>query len=384
MAEAVGTFAAALSIAKLFKACLDAFDMVQAARHHEVDFNRLLVKFNIEKCRLYTWGQMMGLTTTSQLGEPRPLDSFQFRNLVIQTLQTLHELFNDSQRIKNRYGCREAAALATDSGEEAALTSPLAAAFFHFQNGPQDGRELKLGQRARWVIRDRKKFEELISQIKELVDGLQEITKSISPRTLQESAMTNRIATITNVDTLQLVSEVCEEDHPIFSQAASLKSEILSMPEARRLEIEAWLADETPLLDPEITDLENMNFPELKHHMLSLLKQRQQLKDDYYSTLIRLDDDLKSLGVTTKVEDNSMRIIALITLIYLPGTFVSTLWSTSQFDSDYSFSLGIWTSCATAIPLTATTVYWLIMRKHRHNLRDEMRRMKSRSLKLTR
>ena len=55
--------------------------------------------------------------------------------------------------------------------------------------------------------------------------------------------MTSHITTVADVETSQSVSEVCEEDHPLFSQAASLKSEVLSMGDARRVEIEAWLAD---------------------------------------------------------------------------------------------------------------------------------------------
>ena len=82
MAETLGAFASAVTIVGLFKSCIDAFELVQVARHQGTDYNRLLVKFNIEKCRLYTWGQMMELTSTSQDVEPRCLATFQFRDLV--------------------------------------------------------------------------------------------------------------------------------------------------------------------------------------------------------------------------------------------------------------------------------------------------------------
>ena len=280
--EVIGTVASALTLAALFRACVDAFDLVQAARNQEADYNRLLVKFNIEKCRLYTWGQQMRLTGTSPNGECCPLDSFEFRGLVIQTLQTLHELFDDSQRIKERYGCREATAAMTEGDGEASPLIPLAAAFSHFQTAPREGRDLKLGQKARWVIRDRKKFSELVAQIKELVDGLQEITKSIAPIARQESSMINHITTIGDFNTLHLVSEACEEDHPSYSHAATLKSEMVSMSDTRRTEMEAWLAEEKPVLeDPVMNDLENMNLAEMKHYTLSILKERKRLQDDY-------------------------------------------------------------------------------------------------------
>ena len=280
--EVIGTVASALTLAALFRACVDAFDLVQAARNQEADYNRLLVKFNIEKCRLYTWGQQMRLTGTSPNCECCPLDSFAFRDLVIQTLQTLHELFDDSQRIKERYGCREATAAMTEGDGEASPLVPLAAAFSHFQTAPREKGDLKLGQKARWVIRDRKKFSELVAQIKELVDGLQEITKSIAPIARQESSMINHITTIGDFNTLHLVSEACEEDHPSYSHAATLKSEMVSMSDTRRTEMEAWLAEEKPILeDPVMNDLENMNLAEMKHYTLSILKERKRLQDDY-------------------------------------------------------------------------------------------------------
>lgn len=384
MAEVVGTLASALTIAALFKACVDAFDLLQAVRHQESDYNRLVVKFNIEKCRLYTWGQMMRLTSPSEHDELCPLDSFQFRDLVIQILETLHELFNDSLRIKERYGCREATVLAIDSSEEVDLTISLAAAFSHYQSGSHNRTMPKLGQKARWVIRDRKKFAELVSEIKELVDGLQEVTKSIAPIILQESAMTNRITTITEVDTLQLVSEACEEDHPIFSHAASLKSEILSMPDTRRAEIEAWLADETTLLDPDMTELENMDMPELKHHMLSLLKQRQQLEKDY-SALIRVSadhlyDDPQALLAKAKRDNTSLKVISLLTLIYLPGTFVTSMMGTSLFETSVSYNTEFWMYCGMTVPLTATTVamYWLMRQRSQNNWKGKTLSNKSR------
>ena len=89
---------------------------------------------------------------------------------------------------------------------------------------------------------------------------------------MQDSAVTAHVSTITNVNTLHPISEVSEEDYPAFSQTASRKSELLSMYEARRAEVEAWMAS---LLDPqtnEMTDVENMN--------LSLLSERQQLEND--------------------------------------------------------------------------------------------------------
>jgi hypothetical protein len=62
MAEIIGLVASGMTIAGLFKICVEAFDLIQTGRHQELDVKKLTLRLNIEKCRLYTWGQVMGLT----------------------------------------------------------------------------------------------------------------------------------------------------------------------------------------------------------------------------------------------------------------------------------------------------------------------------------
>lgn len=144
------------------------------------------------------------------------------------------------------------------------------------------------------------------------------------------------------------------------------------MSDARRVEIEAWLADGTPPLDPDMTDLENMDLPELKHHIFLLSKQRQQLEDDYNKVIrlssngrARLDDGLELIMAKTRQEKNSMKLLSFVTLIFLPGTFFSTVVSTSQFQLDVLNRIDLWMYWVTAVPITASTVaiLWIMNRK---------------------
>jgi hypothetical protein len=73
------------------------------------DLRKLSLRLNIEKRRLYTWGEAMGLTRPQGTTNLRPLDSHQFCNDVVkEALRTIIDLFHDSQKIKDKYGCREA------------------------------------------------------------------------------------------------------------------------------------------------------------------------------------------------------------------------------------------------------------------------------------
>lgn len=53
MAEVLGSVASGLTLASLLKVCLDAFDLIQASRNQELDYQKLVLKLNIEKRRLY-------------------------------------------------------------------------------------------------------------------------------------------------------------------------------------------------------------------------------------------------------------------------------------------------------------------------------------------
>src|SRR2546421_9982383 len=50
--------------------CVEAFDLIQASRKHDQDFQKLKLRLNIEKCRLYTWGQAMGFAEPSSDKKP--------------------------------------------------------------------------------------------------------------------------------------------------------------------------------------------------------------------------------------------------------------------------------------------------------------------------
>jgi hypothetical protein len=109
MAEAVGFPASGFTLVSLFKVCLDAIDLIQTAQHQELDVKKLLLKLKIEKCRLYTWAEGIGLTTAPVASKPRPLDSCpnHVQDLVKDTLDMIIQLSTDTKMLKDRYGRKE-------------------------------------------------------------------------------------------------------------------------------------------------------------------------------------------------------------------------------------------------------------------------------------
>lgn len=139
MAEVMGLVASGMTLAGLFKICIEAFDMIQTGRHQEVDLKKLMLRLNIEKCRLYTWGQAMGLTETINQNGTRPLDLCQFQDIVREALETVFQLFNNTHKIKETYGCRpfteqDATQLRLAATEGTNPVENLATSFANFKN----------------------------------------------------------------------------------------------------------------------------------------------------------------------------------------------------------------------------------------------------------
>ncbi|KAF2465750.1 uncharacterized protein BDR25DRAFT_306531 [Lindgomyces ingoldianus] len=259
MAEVVGAIASAVTLASLFKACLDAFDLFQAAQKTECDLQRLFVRLNIERLRLYTWGEAMGLTEPPRSRKKTVLETASCRGLVKDTLEAMKQLFQDSEKIQTRYGCKQATLVPRSVGlGDTSIMDDLAASFSNFWvpaalSSPPKPLRNKTLTKVRWAIHDRKKFDVLIRELKELVDGLQSITESIFAASRQGGMLRFGIQQIKNLDTLEVVSAACEVDYPDISEAATVKLDVMTVGTSQRQDILDWL-DETKddLPDPSL------------------------------------------------------------------------------------------------------------------------------------
>ncbi|KAL9616564.1 MAG: hypothetical protein Q9160_008585 [Pyrenula sp. 1 TL-2023] len=273
MAEVIGALASSLTIATLFKVCIEAFDLIQIARHQDTDLQNLALRFNIEKCRLYIWGEAMGLTTPPQPGYTRPLESLPFQELVRNTLQVILEILQDTQKMEQVYGCREAQ---TSNSRKCQLSQIgyndpvkiLSTTFSNFRiTGVPRSRARNLALQIKWVVYDRKKFSNLIMEAKALIDGLQEITKSLSTVARQEGMMRYNIQQIEDPNTLEQLAVVSQQDYPDMSDAASIKSDVLTVSSHRERAIQNWIDDVYSEPEDEILESEAMTIAELKHRI---------------------------------------------------------------------------------------------------------------------
>ena len=333
MAEVIGVVASGFTLASLFKVCLDAIDLIQIAQHQDLDVKKLVLKLNIEKCRLYAWGEAIGLTTTSAGCQPRSPDACpgHIQELVRDTLDMTIRLFTDTQELKDRYGCKElspteAPCHGLARGNHFGPVDRLATSFSDFKVASRSSEKFaRLAQKTKWIIHDRKKFVELVAEVRAFVDGLQDLTQPLTPAVRQESTVRRGVQQISDVESLDLIADVCEFDHPTIADAASERSTMISSAPLHLPDVEQWMSDVVPGLDGELLNLESLTVTELKHRILAyndeLALAEARMKSD--SKLRKGLSDMIEIGVVSQKEAVSMRVVSVITMLYLPATFVS-------------------------------------------------------------
>jgi hypothetical protein len=279
MAEMVELIASSITLAALFKSCIDAFDLIQTGHNQELDLMKLVLQLNIEKCRLLTWGESMDLTSTLDEAELTASASCEFCEVMMETLKTMFHLFNDSKKLQERYGCKQYLdSPATNDTEQTSHVRFLAASFDNFQMATSwRGKRPKLLPKARWAIHDRKRFASFVTEIKELVDGLLHITKPLVPLSRQEDAMKRGIERINDAETLDMVSEVCQNDHSELSKVALARAEAISLASTNRWKIERWDCRTEGVELEEMVEIESFNITNLKHQMLRMMMERKEL-----------------------------------------------------------------------------------------------------------
>lgn len=160
------------------------------ARVKNAILKNFTLRLNIERCRLYIWGEAMRLTWFDK--QRSPLEDSAGKNIVQETLETVLQLLYDTQKIESKYGGRQLSDLKDPDDKAVELEGPeespvtvLVACFSNFSNlinvKPQTL------YKTQWVVHDRKKFSLLMIELQELVDGLQDITGPLVNLTQLES-----------------------------------------------------------------------------------------------------------------------------------------------------------------------------------------------------
>ncbi|KAI0202295.1 prion-inhibition and propagation-domain-containing protein [Astrocystis sublimbata] len=281
MAEVVGTIASVITLIGLLKGCIDACEMIRAAKDYRIEVERYDLKLALEQCRLKTWGRSMGLVQDEDAQHGRHLlEHFEFRPVIEEALKQIINLLTDSDRLGKRYGAQkmstELVTLSSPDSWISTSTLKLTRAFKGLRMHNTIRNQASAVVRSSvWVIYDQKKYASLIEELRTLVDAVENVARDLITREQQQQLFISRINAISDVRTLNLITEVCEVDHPAFSDAASVRAGVISFTTTHKADLVDWIDNATNELDESqerITDtMEDWDLDDFRRQYLALL-----------------------------------------------------------------------------------------------------------------
>lgn len=156
------------------------------------------------------WGDVVGVVDS--LKDSRSLIGGK-ETIVRKGLENIIRILEDTDALKIRYGV-SAASLEGQLHDTAGI-SLSALKRFQLRFGKIDRSDML--RKTRWGIYEASKFENLIKDIRDFVDGL----TSIVPGDIQNQRIEDDIANLVDdLETLEILSEACEEEYPSLHIAA--------------------------------------------------------------------------------------------------------------------------------------------------------------------
>ncbi|EUC43331.1 hypothetical protein COCMIDRAFT_101084 [Bipolaris oryzae ATCC 44560] len=229
MTEAAGL---ALGVVALWKTCVEVFEVVDSGRSYGIDYELLRVKLEVERIRLVTWGDMIGLDRENSTTQPDTrLQQSNVNETVMRLLGCIQHIFDNSERLQSKYGLRPSEGQTQNASIDVGVGPGILGAVFRrpYENLRRAARERQkdtaLRKKALWAIHDRRKFQTMIMEIKGFNDNLE----SLFPGSRLQVAEALRIDVENSdaVEELQLLQEATSEDHEVLSDIASARLEAL-------------------------------------------------------------------------------------------------------------------------------------------------------------
>ncbi|KAJ6286662.1 prion-inhibition and propagation-domain-containing protein [Bipolaris maydis] len=229
MTEAAGL---ALGVVALWKTCVEVFEVVDSGRSYGMEYELLRVKLEVERIRLVTWGDTIGLDGENSTTRPDTrLQQSNVNETVMRLLGCIQHIFDNSERLQSNYGLRPSEDQTQNASVDIGVGPGILGAVFrrpyeNLRRAARDRqRDTKLRKKALWAIHDRRKFQTMIMEIKGFNDNLE----SLFPGSRLQVAEALRIDVESSaaVEELQLLQEATSEDHEVLSDVASARLEVL-------------------------------------------------------------------------------------------------------------------------------------------------------------
>jgi hypothetical protein len=251
--EPVSLTIGVVALASLFSTCVECFEYFSSAKDLEEDFEILLVKLDLEKTRLLIWGNAVGVLKADGEGRIIELNDAKRVELIGRCLESMKNLLSDTDRLQSVYGLQSTAQANSCIGRSSNIVSKNSMNLFKtsyrrfWARFAGDQAKTTLASRTRWAIHDKARFEGLITDLKDIIDGLNQVLPV--KREIQDQILKDDIVSILDLSKLRLVQSACEGSYTALSGVASAVIEASEFGTVDRRNIEEWLGDANALVD---------------------------------------------------------------------------------------------------------------------------------------
>ncbi|KAF7548531.1 hypothetical protein G7046_g8639 [Stylonectria norvegica] len=240
-----------LGLAGLFKTALEFWDIVDAGRGYAQDFSYLRGRLDSQRAMFLIWAERMGFESAA--GYNKELDHHLLVGPLKSNFALLRLLFSDTDKLRESYGLEvyKEPSVSDAIGAVATLLSSLAISgdqnqaafrrryvqFLHnvakqHETNPspeatrktirQQQKDASIWRVGKWAIRDQKKFKQLVSDVKDIVQDLKGLTEHIQVHKTTEAVAAEFVAQV-NEDDLHMVEQVAADNATVLSSAASVR-----------------------------------------------------------------------------------------------------------------------------------------------------------------
>ncbi|KAI9828614.1 MAG: hypothetical protein M1826_005996 [Phylliscum demangeonii] len=229
-------------LGQIFDGCVKAYSFFTAAANLGKDSERLLCKIRIEEMRLTVWGREWGVAegkleanldlAAAATSSHASGGNDGLKKMAEMILKQLLDTIGNSKKLKERYGVTEApSSIKSDGGHMLREREPSSDGNNHGSGsgGGGSGNKIRSGfgdlkLRAKWVIRDKDKFEVLLNDLKDYNDGLERLFPPARIATLQRTWTYELLQTAQrDTDKLNLLETASSGVYPQLTTSASLK-----------------------------------------------------------------------------------------------------------------------------------------------------------------
>jgi hypothetical protein len=218
MAEPIGLTIGGLSLTALFSTCVECMEYIHLGQNYGKDYELSLTKMILLKVRLNAWGESLRVMEERQELSSLRDRWLQEREMVGRCLVGIKSIFDDSSTLEKRYGLDRNVANGHQQGSElqrreSAALQQIEERFRFVAIGRQT--DASLWKKTTWAIRDKKKFDSLISDLAFYVGGLENLSDRLNLLDLRRQILRGRIQQVTDRESMALLEDASSQSEGI-------------------------------------------------------------------------------------------------------------------------------------------------------------------------